>query len=277
MMNWRTLLKTEKIKIFIFFLLLIAAACTEKTEKTDYIVKVNDSYLTAEELYALIDSTKGTKAERQEAIKNWITKELLYQQAEKEGIISEQNYRRLVQQQKKELAAALLLKKLSSEYKFDIKQQELENYYNQFNNDFKLTSRAFLLNIISFNNRGTAVDFRNKVIQSGWEPAANQFKNDSSLISISSNQLLAEEDIYPVKVARAVKALDPPEISIVINIDAEYYTVAQVLKKFSKNSVPPLKIIKHQVKERYIAFKTQQMIDNYINDLYKNSQIEIKN
>jgi hypothetical protein len=274
-MNWQKLLKQRKRISFVFLLILFFAGCTDKTEKQEYIARVNNSYLTAEEYAALADSGSNTDMQKQEIINNWIKKELLYHEAVKKGINENDEYKRIVEKSRKELAGAILLNQISADQNVNFQPGEVENYYKINRGEFKLTSNSFLLNIVSFSDRSRAVEFRTKVISSGWKEAIAEFTGDSTLLSKRSEVLINEPDIYPIKVARVVKALNPPENSIVISDDAGYYTVVQVLNKFKKNTTPPFKFISEQVEERYLIVKTKQLIDNYIDELYSQGDVEI--
>ena len=64
-----------------------------------------------------------------------------------------------------------------------------------------------------------------------------------------------------------MSGLYPLEISIVISDDAGYHSVAKVLNKFSKGSVPPFEDIKEIVEKRFLAFKKKQLMDKYIDEL----------
>ncbi|NWF88178.1 MAG: hypothetical protein HXY50_01815, partial [Ignavibacteriaceae bacterium] len=65
--------------------------CDKQPEKKNYIARVNDSYLTKEELSNLDSLFKGSFS-RAELIDKWVDKELLFQQAEKLGITEDEEF-----------------------------------------------------------------------------------------------------------------------------------------------------------------------------------------
>jgi uncharacterized lipoprotein YehR (DUF1307 family) len=77
-------------------ILILLTGCSRKQENKEYIAKVNDSYLTEEDLTAVSEGYSGHKSFKEEMIRNWVNRELLYQQAIKEGIQEHEEYQRII-------------------------------------------------------------------------------------------------------------------------------------------------------------------------------------
>ena len=276
MMNWKKHLKIINIVLATLLTAILIAGCQKSSDKTDYVARVNDSYLSGSDLLEILDSANVDDNFKAEVIRNWILKELLYQEAISEGILNEKDFKRILEKSKKELAGSLLLKNFSSNVTLDYQPKEVEEYYNHSKMEFSFGSNSFKLNIATFSNQNNAVQFRSLLLINGWDEAVTQYSDDSTLLSVSNGIILSEQDIYPQKLARIVNGLHPLEISIVISDDAGYHTVAQVLNNFKKGTIPPFDIIKESVEERFIANKKKQLLDNYIDELYSKSDIEIK-
>lgn len=277
MMNWKKHLKRINKVLTTLLTVVLIAGCQESSDKTDYVARVNDSYLSGSDLLGILDSANVDDNFKAEVIRKWILKELLYQEAISEGILNEKDFKRILEKSKKELAGSLLLHNFSANVTLDYRPQEVEEYYNYSKREFSFGSNAFKLNIATFSNQNNAVQFRSLLLIVGWDEALTKYSNDSTLLKVSNGVILNEQDIYPQKLARIVNGLHPLEISIVISDDAGYYTVAQVLNNFKKGTIPAFDIIKESVEERFIANKKKQLLDNYIDELYSKSDIEIKN
>lgn len=262
-------------------LMLIAASvlsgCGKEQPKIEYVARVNDVYLTKKELASLIDTTMVNTLHKSEVIRNWIDREILFQKAKNEGILQKDDYKRLIKDSGRELAGVLLLDNYISSVTINFEQRDLINYFEKNSNDFKLPGKSYLLNIIHFSNEDRAVEFRSLVLDSDWQKAMNVFYGDSAIISTQNKVLLKEQDVYSVKVLRMVKRLQPLEISIVISEREGYYTVVQVLKKYSKGSLPLYDVIKQDVEKRYLAEKRKELMEKYIKDLYSKNEIEVIN
>jgi hypothetical protein len=255
----------------------ILAGCGKEQPKTEYVARVNDAYLTKKELASLIDTTMITTLHKSEVIRNWINKEILFQKAKNEGILKNDDYKRLVKNSGKELAGVLLLDSYISSVKINFEQRDLINYFDENSNDFKLADNSYLLNIIHFSNEDRAVEFRSLVLDSDWQKAMNIFYGDSAIINNENEVLLKEQNVSSIKVLRVVKRLHPLEISIVISEREGYYTVVQVLKKYLIGSVPSYNVIKQDVEKRYLAEKRKELLENFIKDLYSKNEIEVIN
>jgi hypothetical protein len=262
-------------------LMLIAASiltgCVKEQSKTEYVARVNDAYLTKKELASLIDTTMVNTLHKSEVIRNWINREILFQKAKNEGILQQDDYRRLTKNSGKELAGALLLDSYISSITINFEQRDLINYFQANSNDFKLPDKSYLLNIIHFGNEDRAVEFRSLVLDSDWQKAMNIFYGDSAIISTESKLLLKEQDVYSIKILRVVKRLHPLEISIVISEREGYYTVVQVLQKYLKGSLPSFDVIKQDVEIRYLAVKRKELMEIFMRDLYSKNEIEVIN
>lgn len=268
--------KINKNVITSVLIAVIITGCQESEVKTDYVARVNDSYLSGSDLMEIVDSANVDDSIKEEVIRNWVSKELLYQEAINEGIVDKEEFKRIIQNSKKELAGSLLLKNFSDNATLSYEPQEVEEYYNLNKSEFRFGSNSYKLNIASFSNQDNAVQFRSLLLSKGWDNAAEQYSNNSTLLNVSDGVILSEQDIYPQKLARIVNGLHPLEISIVISDDAGYHTVAQVLNIFNKGTIPPFNDIKKTVEERFISLKKKQLIDNYVDELYSKSDIEIK-
>ncbi|MBT8377799.1 MAG: peptidyl-prolyl cis-trans isomerase [Ignavibacteria bacterium] len=239
------------------------------------MARVNDSFLTEEMLSELTDTSITNQVQIKQIINNWVHSELLYQHAEKNGIFSDREYKRIINNSKRQLAGALLLKKITSESEVNVLPKELEKYYLKNKNSFILSSNYFLLNRIKFNDYIKAVQFRSEMISGGWENVLSKFENDTSVTKYWNKTLISEFEIYPKQILRVLEGLYPLEISIVISDEPGYYAVVEVLNRFNKGSVPPFEVMKPLVEKRYTAELEKLAIEKYIEGLYTKSKIEI--
>ncbi len=269
----------NKIEIFTFFVFasIILSGCGKEKVKKDFVARVNNSYLTKEQLSSLMAGYSGKNFYREEVIRNWINQELLYQEAVKNGILKERNFISLLDNSKKELAISLFLEKHFNDEKPSYDSKEVEDYYSQHQNDFAVFYNTYYLNIADFNNENKAIKFRTLLFDSDWEKALNVFKADSSINNVRYEVLLNDYQIQPVSIQRIVSQLNPQEVSIVINYQPGHYVVVQKLQTFNKGTVPPYNVIKSEVEKRFVAKMKNDFLQSYIKDIYTNNDIEVKN
>jgi hypothetical protein len=275
--NLKKLLKKQNS---LFILILTAAvvlgSCGRESPKKEFIARVNDSYFTKSELSALVDSGYGKNLYRNEIIRNWIDKELLYQEAKKSGILTDKEFLRVKNESNRQLAVTFLINKLFDEEKITIESSELKDYFEKNKENFKLFHNAFLINLVQFDDEDKAISFRDKAFEKGWNNSVKTFKSDSNIVLKENSKLVYEYEMQPADLVRVVKELLPGEISIVINDGTGNFYVVQLLQKYDKGSIPPFEIIDELVRDRFIALKKEQFIKNYVNELYTKNDIEVK-
>ncbi|MGB5287866.1 MAG: peptidyl-prolyl cis-trans isomerase [Ignavibacteriaceae bacterium] len=277
MISLKMLLSRKQIIEGIIFPLLLLYGCGEPKKPESYVARVNDSYLTDADLSDLIDSQYVSGKSRAAVIKNWVRQEVLFQEADKQGLTESKEYRKTIENARRQLAAALVLKKYRESSEPLYTEDDLLKYYNKSQTSFRLPFNSYFLNRINFSDRNTAVQFRTEVIANGWNEAADKFARDTSIVNFSGKVLIPEQDIYPAKLLRILEGLYPLEISIVIQDDRGYYTVVQLLDKYFADSVPPFDAVKSEVKIRYASALAELVVEDYINDLYTKNEIEINN
>jgi hypothetical protein len=274
-MSWNMLSSLIKKIEVIVLLLIIIVACSESKKPENYVARVNDSYLTESRLAELVDTQFVSEKSRSVVIKNWIRQEILYQEAVKEGLTETEEFNSTLDNSRKQLAAALLLEKYASSTQQLFTDEELKNFFEENESSFKLPFNAYFINRIDFSNRDAAVEFRTKLIMNGWGGAVSETGQDTSIVTIEDSVLVSEQDIQPVRLLRILEGLYPLEISIVIPDERGYYSVVQLLDKYSSGSLPAFNAVKDEVNKRYKSALTELAIENYINDLYSKSEVEL--
>jgi hypothetical protein len=256
-------------------IVIILFGCNKEPETKKYIARVNDAYLTEQDISEL-DSLFERGFSRNELIKKWIEKELLYQEAMKTGIADNDDVNRVINNSRRELASSMLL---NSHLEKNIEKpniSQLEEFYTAHKNEFKAVDNIYVFNSATFNNENAAIKFRTKLVETGWEKVIENYAEDKSMFEYKAGNVLSEAEIYPVQLLNLIQVLNPGEISIVLEENASKFSVVQLLQTFRKGGNPPFEIIRDEVEARYIADKREQVFDKYVEELYSNNEIEIK-
>jgi len=261
----------EVTLLSLFFLF----ACSESKTPEKYIAKVDDSYLTESGFEELIDSQFVSEKSKSVVIKSWVRQEVLYQEAVRTGLTDSKEFKQIIENTKKQLAAAMVLEKYAATIGQQFTNNELEDFFEENESSFKLPFNAYFLNRVNFSDREAAVNFRSNVILNGWDAAIDSIHLDTTATSLESKILVSEQDIQPPGLQRVLEGLYPLEISIVIPDERGYYSVVQLIDKYSTGEVPAFDAVIAEVESRYKSTLTELAIENYIEDLYSKSEIEI--
>jgi peptidyl-prolyl cis-trans isomerase C len=267
----------QKNNIYFFILiLLLIAGCSRTEKKTEYLAKVNDSYLTEEDLTAISGGYGGQKFFKEELIRNWVNRELLYQEAKREGITESEEYLRITGTSAKELAAAMMLEKMFRENMPVYKAEDIKKFFEENPDIFSLSEIAYLVNSVEFTDENRAVMFRSAAVETDWNKALNVMVNDQSLSKLENNRLLHQYDIQPLKLNRVINELYPGEVSLVMPDEMGNYLVIKLISKLDTGTIPPFDVIKDDVEKRFISVKRSQILKEYYEELYTASDIDVK-
>ena len=269
-------LKQTSLTIGIFLLAAVITSCGRKEQNSNYIARVDDSYLNDKDLAVELDTTHLQDSHKNEYIRNWIETEVLYKEAVKKNIFKDDQFNRTLEDSRKELAKSFLINKILSEAEFEYNDEDLETYYNGNKNNFILSDESYLYNMVTFINEDKAILFRNTLIESDWNKTTNVFRGESTIVSEKSNELQSNYQIQPYNLYLILQNLMPGEVSIIMDSEPSYYTIVQLLKVYHKGDIPEFGIIKKNVKERFLMEKRKEYLRDYIRDLYSKYEIEIK-
>jgi peptidyl-prolyl cis-trans isomerase C len=274
-MNLKKHSNNNKIIIASLYLMLSLVGCSKAKKVEHEIVKVNDAALTKDELDSVLRAQEYSGKVREEYINDWIEKEILYQEAVKEGITEDKKYLSILDKSKKELAIALFMDKIIKEEKIDLSEEEIETYYNSHAEDFKTNDELYRLNIASFTEFDKAVQFREKVFNIGWNSTLLSVKNDP-VVNITNSKLVYKSDLQPVTFLRIVINLQPPEVSTVLETEPGKYSVVQVIEKFAGNTLLPFFLAKEDVKQKLTILKQKEFVNRYIKKMISDHNIEVE-
>lgn len=275
--NLKKLINQTNI-FFVSFLLAAALlfGCGKEKSHKDFIAKVDDSYLSDDDISKDIDTSGLLLSHKNEYVRNWIETELFYNEAVKEGILNDEEFKRILDKSKKELAKAFLFRRLLERKSHEPTNEELLDFFNSHKDEFRLSHNSFLYNKMCFNDENKAILFRSSLIESDWNSAANAFGKDNS---IKSDKLLLFEydyQIQPASLLSLLQELNPNEVSIVLNTEPNEFAVVQLIRKYSQNDIPSFEDVKSLVTEKFLMRKREQVLHDYLKYLYSNHKIELK-
>lgn len=259
---------SQKIKITFFVILLFfVISCSEKEEEK-YIVKVGDSVLTEQNIAESIKLTNNTHKFRDEFIREWIDKEVIYLDAKNSGILESDEYKKLIEKSKIEIANALVIKKMILENSINISDEELESFYKSNIEKFKVATPFLIFNQIAFSDRNVAVEFSNELINSNWEVALSKFEKNEAVLSIQKNKIEYVYNILQENLKEEFTTLTENQFSRIVEVSANSFVIVNLLKRYNKNDVPKYQDVKEEVEQKYLSLKQKELYNNYINKLY---------
>lgn len=252
------------------------ASCSEPEKESNQLVRVGNSVLTEEDVANALGEFQHQSRLREEFINNWIEKEILFIEAQKEGLLDSPEYKTLVEKNSRELAASLLINEYLKQNSYEPTRDELLEFYEKTKSDFILTDDTYRFNKVDFGNFESAVNFRKILVESDWKKAINQYRGDPVMINAESGVLMPLHEIEPVTKYRIVSNLLPGEISIILQTEPDKFTVVQLIDKYGKGLLPPYEIIEEQIKDRFLLLRNKEIVREYLNKLIEDQDIVLK-
>ncbi len=265
----------KKIICFIF-LTAFFYACKEKKEINEYSARVEKDYLFNSAIDSVLTTEKYKNFYKEEYINQWVQNQLLYNEALKEGITEDPEYKKLIENIKKEALIALYLARLSEDFDLSYSEDDLKKFYKDNLEEFRCGDDAFVINEIDFVSQDKALQFRSTLFETGWDNTLKVFKGDPTIRKNNNRKFLFANEIQPFAIYRVVANMQNNDISILIESEPGVFTIVQLVKNFLKDTIPDFEFVSDLVKERYLMKKRKVLTDQIIQKLYSKYDIEIK-
>jgi hypothetical protein len=247
----------------------------EKVDEEIYIAEVGNEKLSQTELDNELGSNANISKYKEEYVRDWVETELLYQISHEDKLLDYHNFERVLKYSKKELAASIAIQSFLIQNPVEYSEKDIKNYYEKNKNDYSFSHNAYILNYTIFNDESKAINFRNSVINEGWQNSLSIFKNDSSLVNNWENKLFKLTEIQSPKITRVLQKLNKNEISLVIKTELNNFVVVQQIDEITKNSIPAYQYVKENVKASFLISKQKEQIRNYLDSLISNKNVKI--
>ncbi len=278
-MFWLKLLRNRVLLIFGYCFISAAAviqiSCGRTKAPSGYLARVNDNYLTEETLRNSIDSAHFSSQSQIEFAQNWTREQLLYAEAEKQGILKDEKYFALLEQNKRELALSFLLSKLIEKNKFYCTKDEIQAYYNAHQSGFVLAEDGYIYDAAYFSSETTAQKFRELVQQSGWGKATAEFSLRAGVNRIDQNIFRYNYQANSAMQSRLLSVMSRGEISLVFSDDIKTFWVIHSIASLRKGNIAPIEAVSSTIEARVMEGKKKDFLAGYIKQLYASNKVEI--
>lgn len=264
----------NKIK-YLFIPILVLTGCGDESADNKIVARVKHAYLTEKEVESALSSEKNNGTFREEYIRNWVEKEILYNEA-LERKVENKEFREKLDESRKQLAIAFFLDKYFGENHLPVNEKEFVEYFNKNRENYSVNSEAVIYNEIKFKDERQAILFRNRLIETDWETASEGFDKDSIVILNNKNHFEIFNEFPSVKLAKVLNVLNKGEVSIILEEEPNVFLVAQVIAKLKKNEIPELNYVREKVMEDFEILQKKKLFSQLINTLYSKYNVEIK-
>jgi len=258
-------------------LTVLLASCVQKggPAKTGPVVaKVNQSTLTLDEFNDLLGPENRlslSSTDKQEALKQWTDREMVYQQALKLGLDKDKETRLLIENNRKEILVARIMQKEISD-KVAVMPEEVQAYFNAHAPEY---GKAMQLRTIRVTSEDLAKALSDS-LRSGADFASlarSHSKDPTAQVGGLYEQYLTRPELQILPLGEAAFSLPKGGVSGVVQTPEGYYLLkVEDLKELPKPFT--LEQVGEQIKSQILYVRQRQAYDNWIEGLRKTGKVE---
>jgi len=253
-------------RLLLALALLSWLGCQEKPPPPDVVARVGQAYLTREELaHALqllpvqMDSTEAS----QQVIEQWITNQLLYQEALRRGLRNDPEVQRLLEENERSVLISALLEQLYQEEEAGEEGQpgpaEIQAYYERYKEQLRLREPYVRVRSLHTTREEDAravhrtLREAKAVSDSLWEALVDRYAENPEEARLLAGRYFPESRLFTAAVLaplrEALQRLRDGDVAPIIEIDGHYY-VLQLVERLPAGTLPELRWIYDEVAQQ---------------------------
>lgn len=236
--------------------------------------------MTPEELAAVGDTGSARRHLARSYVTEWVTSELLYQEAIRSGIPESDEVRKQLDVARKQLSINRYLEKeLNLRDTASIPDSELKAYFDSSAAAFALREDVTCLSYALFSERDAANTFRSRVLRgTPWAEALRQAGSDSMaqsrLLRAVDHQYFTHASLYPEELWKLGRSLGKDAVSFVVKTDDGYYVLQNHGGKH-QGVIPDFEYVKDEVRHRVAIEKWKARYEELLRALREKHTVEI--
>jgi hypothetical protein len=262
------------------FLTLLYLSCDSRKDTPMYFAKVNDNYLSLDDLKVRFDSSSiRTKSKVRDFISQWVNQNLLYKEAEEMGITKTSEFNDLVAEAGKSIAINMLLEKEVYSKSIEVTPSEIFEYYSNHKDEFILGNDIVNISYVVFSNPVAAGEFKKNISANIWKNLLDQPKQNSFSGSIRSQEdssFFKSSELSPPDLWKAACNMRPNDISEPMK-SLDGYIVFKLNTSQKAGEIGDINYARAEIKERILIDKRKKLYSGFLYELQKKYHPEFLN
>jgi hypothetical protein len=261
-------------------LAVLVTGCTKDQQQTAYVARVGQSTLTRNDLAVVRDSLWHTPRTVRDYVNEWISSELLYQEAVRRGLAESEELNARVTAIKRRLVIdALLQQTLFGADSADVPEDALRALYASGGATFLLKEDVANVSFALFSDRDPANVFRSRILRgSSWDEALRSAEQDSllrsQLLQTATRQYFTQTNLYPEELWKLARTLSKDDVSFAVKTDAGYY-ILMVHTFKRQGEMPDFDYVRGDLRDRLLIEQRRLAFERLVASLRKNTTVEL--
>ena len=259
----------------IAILLVVLSACNPPPAPSSQVARVGNAVLTQDDINdllrdrsAFLDSADAVS----QIVEQWVTNELLYQEAVDRGLRGDPDVQRLLSDNERSvLIDALVSRFLESEMGDGPDESAIQTYYEQHREKLALKEPFVRIRHLIYNNPDSANAARSALQASMLTPDLPG--GGSSAAGISDDAFYPERQMFAATpgLGEAIRDLDVGDVHPVFVVDSAYHVV-QVMDRLDAGTVPTLDLVRREIRDRVAIDMRKQLFARQVQRLRTRAQ-----
>lgn len=260
---------------------LLMAGCGKERTGSGFVARVNQSYLTKEEIEKAHDSLASTRTMMRAYVDTWVTNEVLYQEAQRRGFGNSEELQHQLEETRKRLAiSALLEAEVYNEQPEQVGEEEIAATLKTRGGEFLLREDLVQVSFALFSDRDAANGFRTMILRgSSWNDAVLQMHEDSlfkrQILQVADHEYFTKSTLYPEELWKLSRNLPKEEVSFVVKTDFGYYVLI-VHNTKKQGELPDLAYVHNEILERILLERRKAKYERMLAGLREKYSIEVR-
>lgn len=242
--------------------MVLFTACKTAPEPETYVARVGDALLTQEEVNALIrdrsaflDSADAVS----QILEQWVTNELLYQDALSRGLRGDPDVQRLLADNERSvLIDALVSRVLEAEMQGGPDESAIQTYYEQHREKLALREPFVRVRHLIYQDLDSAEAARAALQASMLTPDLPEGGRLAS--GLSDDAFYPERQMFAATpgLGEVISGLDIGDVHNVFEVDSTYHVV-QLMDRLEAGSVPSIDMVRREIRDRVAIDMRKQL------------------
>ncbi|HEY6950777.1 MAG TPA: peptidylprolyl isomerase [Bacteroidota bacterium] len=261
--------------------LLSFAGCQRQTASNAALARFDNRTLTAEDIHARFDSTRGlTEAQLQQYVQRWLKDEILYREALANGLgNSKETNDRLADIRRQLVINEFLDKEIYNDRSAVSTPEDVQAYYEAHKREFVLRSDEALISYVIFSDRDAANRFRNIVLRgTPWQEALSKVlgnpQQSSKILTKGDSLYHTQASLLPAELWRVASSSTLREPSFPISTTEGYYVL--IVWQYGKQGQPAdIHFVDGEIRSRLAIERRSHLYDSLVENLRAKHSVEI--
>ena len=259
------------------------AGCQSDPAPDSYVARVGSHYLTEAELDRMLPGPlpgRDTSKARQQAIDQWVTRTLLYREAERLNLESTDEVQRELERQRRSILVAALRDRYEQETDVEPTPEEVRTYFERHKEQLRLREPYVRVQYLATSRPAAAQTVRQALGDSSpadttWTRLVAEYAADTTRARRLSQRVLPERQLdqqLPF-LAERLDALTEGETAPVVEANGQYH-VLRLDRRVSEGASPDLEWVAPQIRRRLRIRARKQMYATEVQRLRSRAQAD---